>query len=521
MRNLFLTALLCLVFFPACKEQELEIHSIDPRIGRMSDILVILGIGFGDERNQSYVSIAGTPPVSSAYLSWNDREIIVRLPEFGDSGLVFVHRGKRISNPALFTNQSGLPVPIIQAEGNEPRITSIEPVSGPIGSLITIRGRNFGISRRDGGVFFPWEEEQPQPLIGDQSQGFIEVSETEFGYEFWSEREIRVRVPSGAVSGNLELRTPGGNSRPVFFEITGRPGTMTFRDRRSYTFSLMVDFEIQTTSSPNILYVWMPQPSPSSFQRNIRLLSRTPEPFIDDHMGTSIFQFINISAGTKMGILISFSTDVYAVETDVRNQAPARLNRPSPIGEIYTLPSALIPSNDPDIIARAREIAGNERLPYGQAQRIYNWLSGSEDISDSFNTALLFCALARSLGIPAIPVEGVLVNRYLDTSIHFWAEFWIDGFGWIPVDPVLGAGAAPPHFTLRDDFSRYYFGNQDSQRLTFSRGERFLSQMAPQGRSIINGREFSIQNLWEEALGGLQSYSSFWNDVTITGMYMH
>jgi hypothetical protein len=36
----------------------------------------------------------------------------------------------------------------------------------------------------------------------------------------------------------------------------------------------------------------------------------------------------------------------------------------------------------------------------------------------------------------------------------------------------------------------------------------------------VRTRDYSLQNLWEEAIGGLESYSSLWSDVTITGMYV-
>jgi transglutaminase-like putative cysteine protease len=103
---------------------------------------------------------------------------------------------------------------------------------------------------------------------------------------------------------------------------------------------------------------------------------------------------------------------------------------------------------------------------------------------------------------------------------HYWAEFWIDSFGWVPLDPALGAGAAPGDFNLRDDHETYYFGNMDNQRVAFSRGQNFLSQMDPRGRIASRPREYALQNLWEEATGGLESYSSLWSDVTITGMYV-
>ena len=531
-------AICLLVCLTGCQEKAPEIQSIDPRIGRMGDILTIRGSGFGNQRNESYITIAGAPPTSSSYLSWNDEEIMVRIPEFGEAGLVYVHRGRSKSNPTLFANKSTLPEPI-QGSGADigPRISSIEPSSGAIGSLITIQGSNFGTSRESGAVYFSWNAEAPPAApAGIQSPDFVEAFEAEFGYELWSEREIRVRVPDGAISGNIEVRTPKGNSRQVYFEITGRPGVKTYKDKRSYVLSYMVDIKIDKSTLPNALFIWMPQPSLSASQRKVRLLSRSIEPFVENYRGTSLFQFIDMLPNAGQEITLSYVADVYAVETSIRSQTPVRLNSPSPVGNIYTLPGALVPSDDAGVKAKAGEIIGRERLPYAKAQKIYDWLISSggiqaiplsggalealeENRADSYRGSLLFCALARAAGIPAIPVAGVLVNRQRSTTRHYWAEFWLDGFGWLPVDPALGAGVAPPDFSLREDYAKYYFGNLDSYRIAFSRGERPLSQMAPKGRISIHKRDYSLQNLWEEAVGGISSYSSLWSDVTITGMY--
>jgi len=537
--GIILISVLLLVLVFGCQETVLEIHSINPRIGRMGDILTIRGSGFGDQRNESYITIAGAPPTSSSYLSWKDEEIAVMIPEFGEAGLVYVHRGRNKSNPALFANQSTMPEPArgSKADSN-PSINSIEPASGAIGSLITIQGNNFGSSRDGSAVFFSWSAESGATASTEiQPPEYVEAFDVEFGYELWSEREIRVRVPDGAVSGNLELRTPKGNSKQVYFEITGKPGTKIFKDKRSYILSYMVDLKIERAVTPNALYIWMPQPAISASQRNVRLLSRSAEPFVENYRGTSLFNFIDLLPGASREISLSYVADVYAVETNIRTQTAVRLNSPSPVGNLYTLADTLVPSEDPRIKAKAEEIAGRERLPYPRALRIYDWLvssGGIQDISlsggalealdelraDSYRSAMLFCALARSSGIPALPVAGVLVNRQRNTFRHYWAEFWLDGFGWIPVDPALGAGAAPPDFNLREDHRKYYFGNLDNQRISFSRGERPLSQMAPRGRTALHKRDYSLQNLWEEAVGGLASYSSLWSDVTISGMYV-
>jgi transglutaminase-like putative cysteine protease len=179
---------------------------------------------------------------------------------------------------------------------------------------------------------------------------------------------------------------------------------------------------------------------------------------------------------------------------------------------------------------------GGERNPYAAAGEIYNWIlreikftagplkGGVEEAlrnreADSYMAALLFCSLCRAAGIPALPVAGVLVDRNRSTVKHYWAEFWIEGLGWLPADCALGAGAVPPSFNERNDRISFYFGNLDNQRIVFSRDQAFLSPMDPRGRTAARTRDYAFQNIWEEASGGLESYSSFWGDITITGIY--
>ena len=94
----------------------------------------------------------------------------------------------------------------------------------------------------------------------------------------------------------------------------------------------------------------------------------------------------------------------------------------------------------------------------------------SEDISellekkvgDAYDFTILFCAMARSCGIPAIPLSGILIDAGLTNQNHWWLEIYLENFGWMPVDVALGAGKkheAFRHITKNADF---YFGNLDS-----------------------------------------------------------
>ncbi|MDR3123644.1 MAG: IPT/TIG domain-containing protein [Treponema sp.] len=550
MRRFFLQALPLLasaLLLFACEDRYPRIDSIDPRIGMMGEVLTIIGENFGDAREESSVTIAGITPTASSYIEWSDNRIKVRVPEFGDSGLVCVYRNSKKSNGALFSNRQTMPQ-TVQEEytGIGPRINVVEPQSGVIGSAVTIRGSGFGASREGGGVFFAWDAESPPGAPAEANgPGEVEVSETEFGYELWNEREIRVRVPDGAIGGSLTVRTPRGDARPMFFDVAGRPGTKTFKDKRTYAISYSVDIKVEKAEEPNSLYLWLPRPVASSSQRNARLLSRTAEPFIENYRGASLFQMKNLQSGAVSSVSLSYLVEVYAVETDIRANSLAIGSRTSPVMSAYTASNDLIPSDNPRVRELAATVAGREQNPYLKARRIYEYLLNevaiqwtmteggppeapiektlpgviAEKRADPYMAALLFCALCRAAGVPAVPVSGVLMDRNRMGSSHYWAEFWVDGFGWVPVDPALGGGAAPPSFVLRADRTSYYFGSLDNQRVSFSRGFTALSPMDPRSRVSVRERGYALQSLWEEAAGGLEAYSSLWSDVIINGVY--
>jgi len=506
----------------------------------MGEIITLAGSNFGESQEESHVTIAGIEPTVSSYYLWQDNLIMVRVPEFGESGLVYVHTRGRKSNGVLFSNLTSLPMPV---EGEDlefgPRITSVSPQTGTPGTLITITGNNFGISKEGGGVFFSWDYESPSfnPYIVREPE-FIEVSEAELGYVSWNSREIRVRIPDGAVSGQVEVRTSHGRSRPVFFDVSGKSGNKNITDKRSYTVNYSVDIRVIEATRPNTLYLWTPKPVTSPSQRNVSIVSRSTEPFIENHRGVSLFKLDNLGTVLNQSINLSFSVDVYAVETEI-NPLSVR-QETTPLSAMYTQSSDLIPAGDSVIKTTVNTITGREQNPYIKARMLYDWILANIEIvkslrsssgnvtaaieqkrADTYTAALLYTAMARAAGIPCIPVTGVLIDRNGQTIRHYWTEFWLGGFGWVPVDPAMGAEAIPEFFADKEDSARYYFGNLDNQRVAFSRGEVVLTQIESRSRLVSHTQSFSLQNIWEEASGGLESYTSLWGDITISGIYVH
>jgi len=530
-----------LLLFVSCNSKTPVIYSIHPQIGNIGEPLTIKGANFGREKDVSFVTIAGTQPTGTSYLDWQDDEITIKVPEFSEAGLVYAHVKGRRSNGILYANQASLPIQTIETvNGQGPRIASITPQAGAIGTLISITGAGFGNTRGKGGVFFSWNAQKPASAPAEAVfQEYIEASDSDFGIELWTDREIRVHIPDGTVSGNVEIRTAKGISPPLSIDLSNMPGAKSFHDKRSYTVTVSVNVKTGAAEIPNTLYLWVPRPAVSAAQRNTERLSSSMEPFIENYRGTSLFKLENLTASGETRLNIIWKVDVYGIETAIRPQS-VRQEANSPARDAYTRSAAQLPADDARIKKQAAAILGREQNPYTKAQRMYEWMINEfvfhsapldGDIftalekkqTDFYTAAMLYSALLRCAGIPCLPIAGVLVSRNRQTMNHWWAEFWIDGFGWIPVDPVMGAGAIPPEFGAQfgDTANRvsYYFGNIDSRRIAFSRGFSNLAQMDPRGRTITHGRSYSLQNLWEEAVGGIESYSSLWGDITITGMY--
>ncbi|MEA2337244.1 MAG: hypothetical protein QOE82_1251 [Thermoanaerobaculia bacterium] len=78
----------------------------------------------------------------------------------------------------------------------------------------------------------------------------------------------------------------------------------------------------------------------------------------------------------------------------------------------------------------------------------------------------LFMSMARAKGIPARFVIGfpMASDHGTVTGYHCWAEFYVQGKGWIPVDPSEASKTT--------DASRraYLFGNLDPDRVQFTMG---------------------------------------------------
>jgi transglutaminase-like putative cysteine protease len=92
----------------------------------------------------------------------------------------------------------------------------------------------------------------------------------------------------------------------------------------------------------------------------------------------------------------------------------------------------------------------------------------------------LLIGMARSAGIPARFAIGLPIPESAGSGeipgYHCWAELYVDGRGWIPVD----SSEASKNPAKRE----YYFGHHDQNRLEFSRGRNLGLVPAQQGPGL-------------------------------------
>ncbi|MDR2467603.1 MAG: IPT/TIG domain-containing protein [Spirochaetaceae bacterium] len=484
---------------------------LEPRIGKTGDYVTIHGHDFGEEQGESFVSFGGIIPTQTSYAAWNNNLIVVRIPDFGESCMLTVQCGSRKSNGVLFSTEDSMPVLSTTARGL-PVISAIVPAETHVGKIIEIQGNGFGESRETSQVYFTWGAETRSGLTSP-----LPVLEEQGGYELWNDRTLQVRVPDGAVSGLVQVVTAKGASNSALLTISGAPGTKKIKDRKTYSIAYSVDVRVAQSTLPNFLFLWLPLPANSSTQLNKDLLERNIEPFIENYRGTALYQFIDVPSGFSRKVSVSYLVDVFGIETEVQAHKVSAAQEPA-IEKALPAAPVLNSSDAARIEAEAHAITGNETNPYTKARLIYTKLL-SEPSQGAYNDVMRFCALSRAAKLSAIPVAGVLVAKNRQTLPHTWAEFWLDGFGWVPVDITLGKGTAPSGFMLPGNYAEYYFGSLDNNRLSFSHGETQLAPLDGAGRTLSRPQEYALQNIWEESSGGITAYSSHWSEITITGIY--
>lgn len=544
-----------LTFFTRFGSRAPVLTEISPSVGTAGDILILRGQNFGMSRGSSYVELCGNRLTESGYVSWDDDLIKVIVPGNTEDGLVYVATRAGRSNPEFFANELAIPVEMPENPMfSVPIITELSLAEAAPGQVVSISGRNFGPSRGDSNVYFTAHregagEENIPDLTGYESTnekqkytGFVTPSEADFDFEYWSENEIRVRVPDGAASGSVFVVTNEGRSALQPFLVKSRVGKKTWTARRTYLIQVGADFHNIKGSDAAAVTIHVPRPIVSALQPEAIMSESVPEPALLDYRGNSIFQITpadKTSAKNQSSARQNYVVSCCGMESEVyKDYVGLFKEKDRMLYKAYTRADEIIPSADKEVLELLPKIIFQVKNPYRQAELVFDYFaqnykvlpkarSGDADPldliqkkrGDAYDFAVLYAALLRAAGVPCRILSGVLIDSDKQTRNHWWNEFYIEGFGWLPVDAALGAGMEFKAFQGEPNSGKYFFGNIDAQRVAFSFAYKTIKQSLLSNKTVSIPRSFALQSIWEESSADVESYSSYWIVPAAIGIY--
>ncbi len=246
------------------------------------------------------------------------------------------------------------------------------------------------------------------------------------------------------------------------------------------------------------LKVWLPLPLTTAAQPSVENLSIQPERYLkypirlDGDIGLAYMEIPLEEVAGDLEIGVRFILTHHAERHAVDPAEVGEYDRESPLYRRYTASGPNV-AVTPAIRATAERIAQGETNPFLIAKKFYHHVVYDLDYSfmphgalaalgipesvyvhehgygDCGAQSMYFAALCRAAGIPARASGGMQLFPIAENGCndHFWAQFYLPNYGWIPADTSAGQLARyMPGLTevQRKDFIGFFFGNMDPFR---------------------------------------------------------
>lgn len=249
-----------------------------------------------------------------------------------------------------------------------------------------------------------------------------------------------------------------------------------------------------------ILKIWVPLPIQTAAQDNIRIISVLPEKYLmmppktEGELGNLYMEIPAEEIKTDLNIEVNFEFRHFQQSFTFDANNVGEYDKESDLYKRYTR-SYRNTAVSEDIINQAKSIVQDQANPYLCAKKIYNYVVGNVNYSlmphltldilkkaeslyvhehkygDCGAQSIYFVSLCRALGIPARTTGGWQLCPGKE-SPHFWAEFYLPNYGWIPVDTSIAQTAAISQNAPAEEcriFEDYFFGSQDPYRFVIQK----------------------------------------------------
>lgn len=526
---LFCAALFALFsVFSLVKREVPQVSSINPQVAHGGSLISLTGKAFGKERSDSYVELSGFRLLPSLYVSWSNEKIEFKIPEDVEGAIVKVKTKNGKSNPVFFVNDEAIPKKVNYSMRYRPEIYSFEPKNVAVGEIFRIKGKHFG--NKKGQVFFASSREETEldKKKGNEALPFVECTEI----EEWDEEEIKLRVPDGAVSGEFFVMS-SLKSNLSFLKIEDL-SNKRYVSPRNYSLHTEVSVDLRDADEESYLLLRVPRPMSVASNYDVNVVSLSEEAIHSDFNSTILYRLKGKKGErVKKNFAQDFMLRCYEINTEIEfEKIGSYKNTDKAMWEKYTaMDLEEISLSKAELKDLAAQAAGNEKNPAKIAKAVYDFMTKKYTLlpnarakdakisdlkkysmGDAWDFAHLYAAILRERGVMCALLSGVLVKREggrLTSQAHWWNMVYLPSCGWIPVDTAMGALGK----------REYYFGNQDNRHVLFSLGVNQIKSSADTNTCVCRRRSYALQSVWEEASAGLSSYSCYWSEVEITGLY--
>jgi transglutaminase-like putative cysteine protease len=209
-------------------------------------------------------------------------------------------------------------------------------------------------------------------------------------------------------------------------------------------------------------------------------------------------------------VVLSFDVERQEV---IRRDFPAKETAWDPADyAMYLAPTSLGPT-DGRVKALADKITAGQSTVRGKAKAIYDWICetmyrdpetrgcGSGNVcalleqpgGKCADIHSVYVSLARAAGVPSREVFGIRQGKKavqdITTWQHCWAEFYLPGYGWVPVDP-----GDVRKMMLKEDlklsdrktaaYLAYFWGGIDPYRVKLASGRDVTLNPPQQGKPV-------------------------------------
>lgn len=244
-----------------------------------------------------------------------------------------------------------------------------------------------------------------------------------------------------------------------------------------------IEVDADLVPDGEIVRCWLPFPREDlRRQRGVKLLATSQEKYrkadiLAPHY--SIYMEKKAVAGEPTIFWEEFEVTVCGEHNDLQFVKSAAYDRKSDLYKRYTCEQAPHIVFTDQMRELSAEITKGLRNPADKARAIFQWLNdnipwaGANDYSlipnipefvlekkhgDCGQQTLLFMTLARIAGIPCQWESGLTVEPS-GWNMHDWCNVYLEGIGWVPVDPSRGLTG------LDGKLDWFFFGGTDSYRL--------------------------------------------------------